>query len=278
MPVTTKIAGLLCGMLIFAVAGDASTAAHKARTAPKPATPPAPAVQPQPVVAPVTQAPVTPPMPSELPAVPPKVTLNNGQLSIVAENSNLGDVLSAVKNLTGAGLEVPSSANSERIVVRLGPGPSQQVLQQLFNGSKFDYIILGANDATGAVSKIILTPRNGSGATGTAVAARNTPNQPPVRAGYQPPTEPDADQDAGQVEEEIAQPEPPPPQNEEVTPPVPGAQQGIVGPGGQAANPDQQPKTPEQLLQELQRQQQQQQQQGQPGQRPERGQVPPNSQ
>jgi len=282
---TTKIAGLLCGTLLFFASAFAST--DRPVRKPKPAAKPSAEVaqtQVQPVATAQPELPAPPPpTPGQLPAVPPKVTLSNGLLSINAENSNLGDVLSAVKSLTGAGLDVPPAANSERIVVHLGPATSQQVLQQLFAGSKFDYIILGANDTTGAVSKIILTPRSAGGAGGTAVAGARGPNgQPPMqRPGFQPPPEPEPDQDVGQVDDEIAQPEPPPPQNaEEVTPPAQGAQQNYIGPGGQAAaNGDQQqqgPKTPEQLLQELQRMQQQQ-QQGQPG-RPERPQVPPNSQ
>jgi hypothetical protein len=184
-----------------------------------------------------------------MPATPPKVTMSGGRLSIIADNSTLGDVLNAVKKVTGASLDLPGAAASERVAVNLGPGEPQQVLQQLFAGSRFDYIILGSPGNSNAVEKIILTAR---GAAGANVAA----NQPP-RNGNQPPPPPD---DNAGDDETSQQPEPPP-QPEESQP-----QQ--IGPGGEAAAQEnqqgQQPKSPEQLLQELQRMQQQQQQQGRP--------------
>jgi hypothetical protein len=211
--------------------------------------------------------------------------MNDGLMTISADNSTLGDVLNQVKSVTGASVEAPSGAAAERVVVKLGPGKPQEILQQLFTGSKFDYIILGSNENPTSVQKIILTPR----AAGGAVTASNGPgfNQPQNR--YQPPpATPDVSADNG-IEDETVQPETQEQveqqeQQEEVTPPAPGAVQGQVGPGGQAAaaeqgenqnqNQQQGPKTPEQLLQELQRmQQQQQQQQGDPN-RQQRGNVP----
>jgi hypothetical protein len=169
----------------------------------------------------------------------------SGRLAIAADNSTLGDVLKAVKNVTGASLEMPGSAASERIAVNLGPGQPQQVLQQLFAGSRFDYIILGSTTNPSAVDKIILTARGA-----TPGGPQSAVNQPPQNA-YQPPP------DQGDNDDETAQqPEPPPPPQEE--PP----QQPMVGPGGEAAAQDNnnngQPKTPEQLLQELQQRMQQQ--------------------
>lgn len=222
----------------------------------------------KPPIEPVQQAPVVPqrpPTPEELPATPPRVTMSGGQLSIVAENSTLGDVLTAVKGVTGATLEAPGSFGAQRVVVQLGPGQPQQVLQQLLAGSNFDYIILGSPTNPSGIQKIILTSR---GAAGNNAPINNAANQPGAqpRPGYQPP---DMQADTGNVDEEIVQPEPP--QQEEVTPPSADAQQQQIGPGGEAQQ-QQGPKTPEQLLQELQRMQQQQQQQQQQG-RPQRGPV-----
>jgi len=196
--------------------------------------------------------------------------MNGGQLSITAENSTLGDVLNAVKKLTGAGVEIPNAAVAERVVVHLGPGNPQDVLQQLLTGSKFDYIILGSPDSTASIQKIILTQR-GSGGSGSGPVT-NAASQAPRGGGYQAPP-PDYSADNGGVDDEIVQPEPPGPQND-VNPPDENAQQQIIGPGGQAQQQQQQeqqqqgPKTPEQLLQELQRMQQQQQQDGGQGRPP----------
>jgi hypothetical protein len=179
-----------------------------------------------------------------MPATPPKVAMNGGELSIVADNSTLGDVLNAVKRVTGASLEVPGSVGAERIAVNLGPGQPQQVLQQLFAGSRFDYIILGSPSNASAVDKIILTAR------GAAAGAPNTAGNQPPREASQPQLSPDQ----GDDDEASQQPEPPPQQQEE-------AQPQQIGPGGEAAAQENnnQPKSPEQLLQELQRMQQQQQ-------------------
>src|SRR4051812_47791794 len=152
MPSTIKITGLLCGVVLATVPVFASTH-HSTRRA-APAKPPVQEPAPAPVV-----PPAPPPTPEQLPATPPQVTMSGGQLSIVAENSTLGDVLSAVRKLTGAGVEVPSAANSERVVVNLGPGNPQDVLQQLFTGSKFNYVILGAADNAAGIQKIILSAR-----------------------------------------------------------------------------------------------------------------------
>jgi hypothetical protein len=203
--------------------------------------------------------------------------MSDGLLSITAENSTLGDVLNGVKGVTGASVDAPPTAANERVVLKLGPGQPHDVLQQLFAGSKFDYIILGSAENPASVEKIILTTR-----TGGATAANNSgPNQPLNQArGYEPPPPPDVSSDNG-IDDDTVQADQP---QEEVSPPAAGAQQGQIGPNGQPLpadqnqnqnqNPNQQqgPKTPEQLLQELQRMQQQQQQQQQ--QNPQRGAVP----
>ena len=252
MSIRSRFAGLVCAVLLSALplAFASGGTTKKQSTAPKQEIAPA-AVPPAPVIS------QPPPTPEEMPATPPKVTLSGGRLSIVADNSTLGDVLSAVKSLTHATVDAPNSATAERVAVNLGPGQPQDVLQQLFAGSRFDYIILGSPDNAAAIQKIILTAKSSGG-------GGNGGNQPipPPRNGSQPPGNPDGDNG---VDDEISQPEPPP-QPEEVTPPPQAAQPGQVGPDGQPPAENNQPKSPEQLLQELQRMQQQQ--------RPQRGPTP----
>jgi hypothetical protein len=229
-----------------------------AQAIPQAQSPTVPPVQ-QPEIQP-TEVQQPPPTPEEMPAQPPKVSFTGGQLSIIADNSTLGDVLNAVKKLTGASVDMPGSATNERVAVALGPGTPEVVLQQLFAGSKFDYIILGSPTNPAAVDKIILSQR-GTGAIGPA----NNVAYPPPRQSYQPPPPPDQNDD--EVSEQPEPPEAPeqPEQQEQAQP------QPTIGPGGEAAAQENnnQPKTPEQLLQELQRMQQQQ-QQG----RPQRGPTP----
>jgi hypothetical protein len=239
---TITIAGCFCGILAVSVSASASTHRPARRHS---ATTKASAAQSAPT--PVTPAvPEPPPTPEQMPAAAPRVVLSDGLLSILAENSTLGDVLNAVKNLTGATVEAPTTANNQRIAVNLGPGNPQQVLQELLSGSKFDYMILGSPTNATTIEKIIISNRGAGGSSGPP--PNNGMSRMPAQPVYEPPSMPDQNDNA--VDDEIVQPEPPPPQQEEVTPPQ--EEQRQIGPGGEA---QQGPKTPEQLLQELQRMQ-----------------------
>src|SRR5579884_2692119 len=73
-----------------------------------------------------------PPMPLDsLAAVPPQVTYQNNQLTIIAPNSTLADILRAVRKQTGAEIEIPAAP--ERVVTHLGPGPARDVVADLLN-------------------------------------------------------------------------------------------------------------------------------------------------
>src|SRR6185369_11499294 len=61
-----------------------------------------------PVAAPVVPQP--PPTPENSPAKAPQVSMSNGMLSIVAENSTLGDVLKGIHSATGASVDIPPAA------------------------------------------------------------------------------------------------------------------------------------------------------------------------
>lgn len=128
------------------------------------------------VLPPMPRGPL-PQLPMDLmPAAPPKVSYQNGLLSIVAQNSTLGDILRDVHKLTGASIETPPNA-TERVVTRLGPGAPRDVLASLLNGSSFNYVMMGSSsDPTGIVS-VLLTTKPAAGATQP---------QPAVNA-YQPP-------------------------------------------------------------------------------------------
>ena len=196
------------------------------------------------------------PMPLDaIAAVPPQVTFQNNQLSITASNSTLADILRAVRKSTGAEIDVPAAP--ERVVTHLGPGPAREILADLLNGSRFNYVLLGAPGDDAALTRVVLVTKN----PGDAV----TPNQPPVpqpgMAQAEPvpamPQEsmPDANDatttdDNNNAVDDSADQQPPPPDASDP-----------------AANPDQpQVKTPQQMLQEMQqRQMQLQQQQGVPG-------------
>ena len=133
------------------------------------------------------------------------------------------------------------------------------MLASLLNGSHFNYVILGTPGDSGGVQKVILTNRQSAGATTAPVNIM--PQQPPPSPDDENP--PEDDQAATYPDSDVPQ----------GTPLIPGQgqrpgvgqepgpnEQGQVPDAQDPAQPQNQVKTPEQLLQELQRMQQQQQQ------------------
>ena len=215
--------------------------------------------------APVAETPQPPPVPltpEQMPPTPPRVSYQNGLLTIDAKNSTLSQVLRMVQAQTGASLEMPSSAASERVMMQVGPGRPRDVLNTVLDGSKFNYIILGMADNPGGVQKVILTTRQNTPTT-VNTAKNNAPGQ--AQPQYQPPPEEPQDEEMPPAE---AEPDNPPPA--EPVAPMPGRfRPGRFPMPSPDTNPAPVPdnsnqpnggKTPEQLLQELQNMQQQQQQ------------------
>ena len=201
----------------------------------------------QPPVAEVPQAPPSPPTLEEQPPTPPQVSYQNGQLSIDSRNATLSQILRSVQTQTGASVDFPAGAGSERVVASLGPGKPRDVLASLLNGSKFNYVILGEANNPGAVQKIILLAKGGAAgdASSGVTTAQNNVRPPTPSQAVEPP------------EDDYQQPEPEVENQNQLVPGQPGM------PGSEGATPDvinPAGRTPEQMLQELQRMQQQQQQ------------------
>jgi hypothetical protein len=123
----------------------------------------------------------------QLPAAPPQVDYRDGRLTIVAENSTLGDILREVRKQTGASIEFPPSAN-ERVVAKLGPAPARDVLATLLDGSSFNYVLVGSVTDPRALASVTITSRTGSGEAQTvAVVDQPSPAYtPPDRAALGP--------------------------------------------------------------------------------------------
>lgn len=179
------------------------------------------------------------------PPNPPNITYANGELTIVANNSSLADIVSGIERSTGVRVE-GTRPDTERVFGQFGPGVPRDVLNSLFDGSRYDFILVGSLDNPANVRTIILSP-HGAGATG-ASAANAQPYRPAENTEEQEENEArpvlqgggEMGQPVQQVpSEQVVPPQPPPPQQQQ----------------------QQQVKTPEQLLQELQRLRQQQQQQ-----------------
>lgn len=239
------------------------------------------------------QPPPPPPTLEQMPAQPPQVSFNNGMLSITSQNSTLGDILTAVRRQTGAALELPPGAASERVAARLGPGQPKDVVSSLLNGSNFDYIILGSLQRPGGLDRIILSARQGGtgGAPVNAQAPTPDASQSDADAEAAEAADAEAEEDNaperdGAAGSETNEAEPDQQQQQQQGQPyqpvpVPQAQPdyGQQDQGGQSTQPAQpQVKSPEELLRELQQMRQQQQNQQQQNQQQPPPQDTPNSQ
>src|SRR5437764_330593 len=216
----------------FASRRQASRLAHEQQNA---VQNPSPA--PQPVISTpagsqlVTAAtPVAPPTrPTMAAPVAPRISYQNGLLTVVAQNSTLGDVLNAIHNATGAQIESSGGSGGERVAAKIGPASVRDVLRTVLEGSRYDYILLGAENDPERIARVILTPKTG----GSGVATVNASGQAVGAHTARPAAE------ADDTEEEATEPAPKP-----VTPQTPNAQ-NPAAPG--------QVKTPEQLLEDLRR-------------------------
>ena len=218
---------------------------HSQRKAKKPPLPPLPSGP----IGPVPQVPL-----DSTPAVAPHVSYRDGQLTIIAPNSTLGDILRAIRKQTSAEMEVPPSAN-ERVVTQLGPGPAREVVAELLNGSRFNYVLLGSPSDAGALTRVVLVAKTG-GETPSPTGQAQQPfaNLAPNPGAPQPEVAEAAPDAAEEVPEENAEENADQNAEAEQQPVPPPDQPGV--------------KTPQQMLQEMQQRQLQMQQQQQPGQPP----------
>jgi hypothetical protein len=239
--------------------GAPSPRQHKAKTSPKKVEKPQPPPLPSGPTGPVQQVPL-----DSMAPVAPQVSYQNQQLTIDAPNSTLGDILRAVRKQTGAEIEVPSAP--ERVVTHLGPGPARDVIADLLNGSRFNYVLLGSPADNNVLTRVVLVPKSAADAASENNPAIAEQEQPGVvrHTGNPGARLPEPDANATEANDDSADDaaaaaaEQPPPQPEPEPPAASSEQQQMV-------------KTPQQMLQEMQQRQlqfQQQQQQQQQGQQP----------
>jgi hypothetical protein len=159
------------------------------------------------------------------------VTYRDGLLTVQALNSNLGSVLTAIRNKTGIEFEGAENV-SERVAISLGPAPEGEVLSAILTGSRYGFVAIGRPDSPAIVQRVIISVKNKSGAVAEA--------QPQPR-----PASREGDEEENPDEQPSLGGDPP----EMPVQPVAVPQQATP----QAETPPQaQPKSPEQLLQELQ--------------------------
>src|SRR5215475_13856106 len=124
-------------------------------------------------ILPVPQTAEVPQQPVQLPPKPPRVSYVNGQLTVVAENSMMTDVLNGIRSTTGIKME-GLGGNADRVYGQFGPAAPRVVINSLLNGSHYDFIILSSVETPDAVQRVILSPRGNSPNT----MAVNNPGRP----------------------------------------------------------------------------------------------------
>lgn len=237
-----------CRLLILAAATATVTSAqvapatdqshqplHHAHTSPKPHA----AVPEQP--------PPPPPVPQKAPSMldeparPAQIQLNDGKLSVKADNSSLSGILQDISSKTG--MTVDGLSRDQRIFGSYGPASPREVLSALLDGLGYNVLMVGSQDG-GAPRQLLLTQRTGglnnSGSPGT-FARQNNNNT-------------DNDDDSAQSEDSVIAPPPRP------EPPQQDQQQQLPSTAPPGATPagQQNVRTPQQMLQELQQMRRQQ--------------------
>jgi len=122
------------------------------------------------------------PEPANLASIPLAVTFHDGLLFIHANKASLSEVLFAVHQKTGADVDIAAGAEQEKVVTDIGPAPAPEVLNQLLNGSRFNFLIVSAPNNPNALDRVILTMRSGGVSAPVPSAGEGPEPQPPVAA------------------------------------------------------------------------------------------------
>jgi hypothetical protein len=154
------------------------------------------------------------------PAPPPKkveINVQDGRLTLTSNRASLAEVLSELQRQTGASIVVPPGADQEVVAVSLGPASPREVISQLLNGSRYNFIIVGANNDPNKVERLLLTPKSPGGVT--AEIQTNQPDfvpvaqvQAPDSSTPPPPPPPPAPPEDAQPQGDSAPPPDTPPQ------------------------------------------------------------------
>jgi hypothetical protein len=123
----------------------------------------------------VTQSHQMDPVPAQplarekIPATAPRISYQNNELTVVAENSSLGEILSAIRAATGMKIEGPSGS-ADRVTAKIGPAPVRDVLLSLLEGSRYDFAMLGSATDPQIVERLLLSMRSAGGDSNYAAA------------------------------------------------------------------------------------------------------------
>jgi hypothetical protein len=107
-------------------------------------------------------SPAVPPTPSQEAAQPAKVSLNQGILTVEANNSGLTQILHAVADASG--MKIKGLNGDSRLFGVYGPGDVRDVLSSLLVGSGYNFIMVGGAGSS-TPQELLLTAQNSKDAT-----------------------------------------------------------------------------------------------------------------
>ncbi len=87
-----------------------------------------------------------------------KVSYDQGQLLVIADNSSLNQILRQIARLTG--MTITGGVVDQRVFGQYGPAPPAQILGNLLEGTGSNMLL--RETASAAPAELILTPREGS--------------------------------------------------------------------------------------------------------------------
>jgi hypothetical protein len=160
------------------------------------------------------------------------VNWNGRNLTVVATNASLQQILSQVSAVTG--VKVDGAETDQRIYGKYGPASARDVLSQLLDGSGYNVLIIG-DKGEGTPRELVLTARTSMSAPSPRGNA-----QPSQNADDEAPDEPEQPEPANVIQHRPFTMQP-----------------------GQGRSPEQLQQEEQQRIEQLREQQQQQQQQQQ---------------
>jgi hypothetical protein len=113
---------------------------------------------------------------ASLPAGASIINYRGGQLTIVAQNASFEDVLRVTCRQTGTVIEIPPGTD-ERVAGLWGPGPAREVIASFLNGSQFNYVMMGSENDSNRLARIVLSRRPKSSPVKTAIQRHPAPTQ-----------------------------------------------------------------------------------------------------
>ena len=197
---------------------------------------------------PDTSTPAAPQTPAQRPPHRAEVTYTQGQVSVIANNSSLNQILREIGRETG--MKITGGVADERVYGKYGPSPASDVLAALLEGTGSNMLLLHTDETT--PGELVLTPRQGG---------PTPPN----------PNAPGFDDDNGPAEDAAPPPSnlqpteqaPPPPVRNQPPPGANGAPPASTDQSTPAPTTDSNDpngvKTPQQIYEQLQKLRQQQQ-------------------